>query len=265
VLLGAGVVMGQFVFQPAGTGGAGTRAGGITWTTAGTTTANATTMLRVATLPASTRKSVVVKSMPFVETAPIVVTMKLLDPEHGYRPKHYNGEGGSCETKYSSHFGFDAAPPTVKKAEDGSFVATLACQAPHAKVTAAFDLWLPARSPEWLTDHEETHRAISERTYAEGVPQISALLTRMNFKTYTVHAATEALAMRAAREAPTKEFDEAYARLMPAREMRLNDEFDRITRHGLETGRSNHEIMEDLFAEDAKAGGPATTTTRPKP
>ena len=181
----------------------------------------ATTMLRVATLPASTRKSLVVKSMPYIETAPITVTMKLLDPEHGYRPRMYNGEGGSCETVYTSNFGFDAAMPVVKKVE-GEFEGTLHCQSPRAAVAARFSLWLPEHSSWWLTDHEETHRAISERVYAEAVPKLSAILKKMDGKDYVVRAKTEGQAYAAARAAPIKEFNAAYARLMPEREGRLN-------------------------------------------
>ncbi len=271
VCLGAGIVWGQ---------ASGSKPGivlriGAETTPAGTTmraatsgrpenkspsaTAPATTRAVPGEPPATTRKSLTVRGAPFVQTGPIKVIGNLLDPEHGLMPKDYDGEGGRCDTLFRTDFGYDVTPVTVRRTDE-RFVGTMKCSGPWTRITLTLTLWLPAHPALYLLDHEETHREVSERVYAEGIVPMAAVLKAMEGKIYTAAGKTEAEAREAAKQAPINEFNDASGRLFGGRARRINVRFDTVTRHGIFVRKPNRELMEDLFKEDAK--GEADTATQ---
>jgi len=224
------------------------------------------TMTKAAAPAPTTRKSLVVKSPPLVETSEIVVTMKLMDLARGQKPKEYHGEAGSCESKFSSNYGFETMPAEIREVE-GEFVATLRVQAPSAKVKVAIDLWIPARASAWLIDHEETHRAITERVYQEGVLELNAYLKTVNGRAFEGRGKTKTAASQAARQAVLNEYNETYIRMLPGRQKLLNEEFDRLSEHGMNHAKSAGQWMKEIFAAEKKAKEKAAeagaTSSRP--
>ncbi len=209
----------------------------------------ATTDAASATAPVTTRSSLVVKSLPRVETGAIAVTVKLLDRSRGLVPKNYDGEGGRCVWDYLGDFKYETAPPVAKRSGD-DFVAMVKCDRANSHVTMSVTLWLPAKASAWLTDHEETHRAIAERVYSEGVTAIAEALKQVAGKTYETHGKSEAEATALASKGAMEEFNALFDKLFVARAKQLNDRFDSVTHHGLNRSKSNAEVVEMLFKEE---------------
>ena len=214
-----------------------------------------TTARPAETAPTSTRKSLTVNSLQSVDAVPITLTSKLLDRAKGLVPKNYDNEGGRCETTFRSDLHFEHEIPQVKRTEDG-VTAKITCYTYRVRIALALTLWLPAKPSNRLLDHEETHRAISERVYAEGIEALAATLKQMEGKTYEAQGKTEAEAIALVKKLPEQEFNDAFARLFPTRAALLNDRFDSLTHHGLARDKSNEEIMLELFKPATT--GPAT-------
>jgi len=210
-------------------------------------------------MPVTTRKSPRVQGAPYVRAQQITVENKLYDPANGQAPKGHENEGALCETKMWSEFSFEWGPPDLRR-EGQQWVARMQLKVATINVGMGTVLWLPANAPDWIVDHEETHRAISERVYIEGIPKLSALLKGMNGKTYEGRGATSAEAVNAIRKLAQGQIDTTYSELLPKRQGRLNDEFDRRTRHGVNQKKSAGQFMAEIFADEAAATQAQGTT-----
>lgn len=210
-------------------------------------------------MPVTTRKSPRVQSAPYVRAQQITVENKLYDPANGLAPKGHENEGALCETKMWSEFSFEWGPPEFRR-EGQQWVAQMQLKVATINVGMGTVLWLPAKAPDWIVDHEETHRAISERVFIEGIPKLSALLKGMNGKTYEARGATSAEAVNAIRTIAQGQLDTTYSELLPKRQGRLNNEFDRRTRHGINQKKSASQFMAEIFADEAAATQAQGTT-----
>ena len=102
----------------------------------------------------------------------------------------------------------------------------------HVTIALTITIYLPVNAPQWMKDHEEGHRQIDETIYAAA--DKAALAAAKNFagRTFIGTGPNAAAAEKDALRQAQKLLIDDYTAHAPAVWDRVNQIYDKITKHG---------------------------------
>jgi hypothetical protein len=130
------------------------------------------------------------------------------------------------------------------------------------ELTLAIDVWLPTGAGDKLKAHEEGHRQISEKVYAEVADKAAKFAAdKLDGKKFDAYADTAADAEKAAKDALTTAHTamiKAYLAETSTAGKKIQDKYDELTRHGA------NRLEESEAIKQAWAAHPPAMWVQPK-
>lgn len=138
-----------------------------------------------------------------------------------------------------------------KKSRDGA-TASLTVQDVKVTLTLKITVWLPNDAKDRLKAHEEGHRTIGERFYAQAEAAAREAGRRADGQRFAGSGPTSAAALEQALAAASGEVTAAYRAAIPARAERTNDLFDELTHHGQKRDVEPADAIETALKSEAR-------------
>jgi hypothetical protein len=102
-------------------------------------------------------------------------------------------------------------------------------------IEVTITIWLPVGVSAVVVEHEETHRQIIEKIYADADKVATRAAKSCAGRTFTGKGATAAAAEKHAIEQAQKTLMDDYVKNAPAVWARVNEIFDELTMHGVKS------------------------------
>jgi hypothetical protein len=148
-------------------------------------------------------------------------------------PKLAKGEEGRTDTKFQMSVGFDIDVTDKRKIGDG-YMVTIRPKQARVKLSLPILIWTPEDAPEKFLEHEDGHRKIAERIY-DDADELIRLHARATLGAYFQGGGTdEAAAVQAAYKQAATRLNDAYRQAIYDYSRCVNEEYDRLTDHGLD-------------------------------
>ena len=122
-------------------------------------------------------------------------------------------------------------------------------------------IWVPIGANQALKDHEEGHRKISERFYEDAETIARELASKHIDRTIALKDATPAVRQKAIDDL-LEELGQAYLQRTQRPAQRVNEIFDRITRHGQNQKISVDDAIKQALKEYTKSNKADSLTPR---
>lgn len=166
--------------------------------------------------------------------APPVVTHKYFDPYNppDDLPALNPGEKGSTEAKFNLVVNFDVNIIESRKTDDGYVVVISPSQA-RIKLSLPINIWIPNGAPRKFLRHEKGHRFINETIYEDAHKLVRFHAETMGDSRYKGVGKSYDQALAFAYRLAAEDLNNAYRRYVYDYSMCVGDEYDRLTRHGL--------------------------------
>lgn len=148
-------------------------------------------------------------------------------------PKLAKGEKGRTDTKFQLGINFEIDLIDTRKIGDRIMV-TIRPKQTTAKLSLPITIWTPDDAPEKLLDHEDGHRRIAERIYEEADALIKFHARAILGKYFQGEGADEDSAIKSAYELAAAQLNDSYRDAIYDYSRCVNEEYDRLTRHGLD-------------------------------
>ena len=170
-----------------------------------------------------------------VKKAPPGVKQRNLEMGHlvGKAPKMHKNEKGVTVSKFMLKVRFEI--DIVSKQNSGdNFIVVLRPTRTLIQLSLPITIWIPLGAPKRLVEHENGHRSIAERIYedADDIARYHAAAVLKD--TFEGRGATEAEAIQIAYTKAAVKLNREYRSAVYDYSRCVNEEYDRITRHGLE-------------------------------
>jgi hypothetical protein len=190
-----------------------------------------------------------------VERAPVVVERRTFDPRNppADMPPLKGREVALAQSSFScaASANYDVTTTTPRRRggrEPARCAATI--RSLDVRLDLRVTIWLPERVRRKVVVHEEGHREITERVYAEAEEAVraraAALLGRTFISTGPDSVAEEAVT-RATQELSTECLDATAGRAS-----QLNDTYDALTNHGQNRSLSEEDAIRIAFDREAR-------------
>jgi hypothetical protein len=172
-----------------------------------------------------------------VNKKPIVIKHHEFDPRNPPKelPPMNAGEIAVCWSQYDAAVQLAMQPATRRQAS-GKYSASLTVTAVTVELTCQVDVWLPKGANAKLTAHEEGHRAITEKVYAEVADKAAKVAAdKLDGRRYNGEGDSAAEAEKDANEKLTAAHTamiKAYLAETSTAGKTINDAFDELTAHG---------------------------------
>lgn len=148
-------------------------------------------------------------------------------------PKLAKGEKGRTDTRFQLGINFEIDIIDTRKIGDRIMV-TIRPKQTTAKLSLPITIWTPDDAPEKLLDHEDGHRKIAERIYEEADALIKFHSRMILGKYFQGEGADEDSAIKSAYELAATQLNDSYRDAIYDYSRCVNEEYDRLTRHGLD-------------------------------
>lgn len=185
-----------------------------------------------------------------VDRQPAVVERRTFDPAHRppQMPPLRGNEAAVTESKFDCKVGMDYRVLDRNHRPDGC-TATLQVQGIHIELQLRVVLWLPDHAPAKLIAHEEGHRQIAERVYAQAEQTARTIAKPMDGKRVIGDGADCAAAEKRATESTAGGFCKDYLRQTATTAGRVGDVYDDLTAHGTRAEPSEDEAIRQAFGK----------------
>jgi hypothetical protein len=197
-----------------------------------------------------------------VEKAKVKVEYKTFDPKHLPDPPPPIHEGEAAVTVYGFgvetglQYTYPDAPPSRRGGGGGGPVKMdFKMERVTLKLTLGVTVWLPAGATDQLKAHEEGHRQLAEKFYADAEKAARRIAARMAGKTVTGEGSDVTAAGKAAIERANKTLCDEFLAAVADPCERAQVAFDRITDHGRKGKPTAKEAVEMAVKEGREAGG----------
>jgi|GEM_PF-1306732 hypothetical protein len=148
-------------------------------------------------------------------------------------PKLAKGEKGRTDTKFQLGVHFEIDVIDTRKIGDRIMVTIRPTQT-EAKLSLPITIWTPEDAPEKFLDHEDGHRKIAERIYDEADALIRFHSRAILGKLFQGEGADEPSAVKSAYQLAASQLNDLYRTAIYNYSRCVNEEYDRLTRHGLD-------------------------------
>lgn len=212
---------------------------------------------------------------------PAVVTRHAFDPARPPAKLPHREPGEDAVT--GSLFGVSTqlrTQPTTRRLPDGTYRSSILTDAPRLELQLTVDIWVPTNATEKLKAHEEGHRQISEKMYAEVADRAAKVAgDAIDGRRFTGEGGTAAEAEKAAAEAVEvahKAMVKAYVDEVGTPNQQIHNVYDALTKHGRVAELAEADAIKQAWEKNtprlwvppkAPATGPAgkaKPTTRPE-
>jgi hypothetical protein len=199
--------------------------------------------------------SAVAEEAIVVEKSKVTVEYKRFDPEHLPDPAPPLHAGESAVTVYQYGVETDmrysyAGPPPTKGA--AAVKLDFKMERMTVKLNLAVTIWLPEKANERLTAHEEGHRAIAERFYADADKVARKLATKVVGKSVAGEGDDVEAAGRNAIARVNQGLCDEYLKIIGDPCDKAQTAFDRLTDHGRKEKPETKEAVEMAVTEGKK-------------
>lgn len=197
-----------------------------------------------------TKKPVVVKHTEFNPANPAPGT------------PHLNaGEAATCLSQYDAAVQLQMQPST-RRLGNGKFHASLTVTTVQIELKCLIEIWLPIGANAKLKAHEEGHRSITDKVYAEVAEKAAKVAAdKLDGRRFDAEGDSAADAEKAANEKLTAAHTamiQAYLDETSRAGKKINDKFDDLTQHG------TNRLDEAEAMKQAWAAFPPPLWTAPK-
>lgn len=148
-------------------------------------------------------------------------------------PKLSKDEKGRTDTKFQLGVNLEFDVVDTRKIGERIMV-TIQPKQTTAKLSLPITIWIPEDAPESLIDHEDGHRKIAERIYEAADGLIRFHSREILGKFFQGEGADEAAAVKSAYQLAATRLNELYRKAIYDYSRCVNEEYDRLTRHGLD-------------------------------
>ncbi|HEY2585153.1 MAG TPA: hypothetical protein VGI81_05255 [Tepidisphaeraceae bacterium] len=183
-----------------------------------------------------------------VDRQPTVVERRTFDPAHrpADMPPLQGNEAAVTESKFDCKVGMDYRVLDHNRRPDGC-AATLQIRGIHIELQLKVLIWLPEHAPAKLVAHEEGHRRIAERVYAQAEQAARAIARPIDGKRVTGDGADCAAAEKRATESTADGFCKECLRQTATTAGRVGDVYDDLTAHGTRAEPAEDEAIRQAF------------------
>jgi hypothetical protein len=186
-------------------------------------------------------------------------------------PPLVGNEAAVCGSEFGASAQLVYRPDPARRLAGGKYQAEILVDDVQIELTLSVTVWLPTGAGEKIKAHEEGHRRIAERMYAEVADKAArAAADSVNRRRFTAEGATASEAKKAVGEAMTAAHNQMIRTYLNDTSLAANkvqQEYDRITAHSLNDIGEDEAIAKAWAAFPPKYGpttGPATRpVTRP--
>jgi hypothetical protein len=203
---------------------------------------------------------------------PAVIERKIYDPAHlpTPAPPIASNESGVCVSTSHCVAAIETQVAARRQTAAG-FEADVQVLSARATIALNITLWLPKDAPQWLIEHEETHRQIDDRVYATAGKVALAAAQNCAGRIFTGSGTTAAAAEKDAILKAQQSLINDYNTHACSVWARVNDIFDQLTAHGRKSDPARaHPVdaktaMEAAFTQYAKEAAAATQPSATQP
>jgi len=157
------------------------------------------------------------------------------------------GEKGCTQYHYNLSVNFDLDMVSEEKTESGSKV-KIRPRDIRVTLTLPIVVWLPNNTTKKMARHEEGHKTICVRIYDDAEKLVRFHAESMASSHFDGEGKTTAEAVKVAYQRAAEDLNQIYRRYVFDYSRCVGDEYDRITRHGLDP------LPEDVAIEKAFDG-----------
>jgi hypothetical protein len=168
---------------------------------------------------------------------PVEVKYHTFDPENppAAMPALSPGEAAVCVSKFGASAELQYSQTTRHEAK-GKYSAELVVDDVRVEMTLQIDVWLPQGASGKLKAHEEGHRRIAERVYAEAAERAArsaaAKVHGRRFRAEAASAQKAEAAAAAALKEPQDALIQSYLDQTSRAGQKVQEAYDEITAHG---------------------------------
>lgn len=189
-----------------------------------------------------------------VEKKPVVIEHRTFDPAHPPTdmPPLKGNEAALTESKFDCKVGLNYRVIGHKRTAGGC-ESTLKVQGVRAILELQVIIWLPQDASAKLTAHEEGHRRIAERIYANADRIARELASPIDGKQVTGDGADCDAADKVASDSAADAFCKDYLNRSVTLAGKLGDAYDDLTAHGTRAEPNEDEAIREAFAKVASS------------
>jgi hypothetical protein len=207
---------------------------------------------------------------------PPVVKHKEFDPQHPGpdTPRLNVGEAALCQSGHDAAVRLELRPST-RRQPNGKFTASLTVNNVQIELNCEIIVWLPKNAHDKLKAHEEGHRAITEKVYAEVADNAAKVAAdKLDGRRFEAEGDSSADAEKAANEKLTAAHTAMIKQYLAETSLagkKVQDKYDELTAHGANRLEEPEAIKQawaafppPMWVEPKKpATKPATAPMRP--
>lgn len=189
-----------------------------------------------------------------VDKKPPVVMRRPFDPAHppAEMPPMQPGEAAVTQSQFDCSINLTYTVIGRKTTATGQCTTSLQVKGVAVNLELKTTVWLPTAAPAKLAAHEEGHRQIDERIYADADKAAREIGTALDGEVLEGEGADCAAAESSATRSAADRLCRDYLRRVAGRAGRVGEIYDQITAHGTRAKPAEREAIQQAFAREAE-------------